>query len=197
MKRRVLVLAAAAILVAAAAALYAWQAGCFLPRWIDWRQTALTGPASERIVLAGRQVCVSGAGAVLWRSGRELRVQDALVCDIDRDGQSELLLLCWKRGRYGASRPFWVTRDEMGWSQHIFIYKLTAGGVRPVWMASEIGLEAASWRFDETERLVITDRNGAQSAWDWVSWGLSRIGPATACAPASPVPSAFSGGAYV
>lgn len=43
-------------------------------------------------------------------------------------------------------------------------------------MASDIGLDAAAWRFDEQERLVITEHSGAVSRWDWLSWGLERIG---------------------
>ena len=42
-------------------------------------------------------------------------------------------------------------------------------------MASDLGLDAASWRFDAQQRLVITERSGRESAWDWISWGLVRI----------------------
>ena len=42
-------------------------------------------------------------------------------------------------------------------------------------MASDIGLDAAAWQFDEQQRLVITERSGRESAWDWISWGLIRI----------------------
>ncbi|CAH0539924.1 hypothetical protein [Oscillospiraceae bacterium] len=42
-------------------------------------------------------------------------------------------------------------------------------------MASDIGLDAASWRFDAQQRLVITERSGRESAWDWISWGLSEL----------------------
>ena len=43
-------------------------------------------------------------------------------------------------------------------------------------MASDIGMDAKRWRFDERERLVITERNGRESAWDWLTWGLSALG---------------------
>jgi len=38
-------------------------------------------------------------------------------------------------------------------------------------MASDIGLDAASWRFDAQQRLVITERSGR----DWISWGVSEL----------------------
>ena len=62
------------------------------------------------------------------------------------------------------------------WSQHIYIYDWTEEGIRPIWMASDIGMDAERWRFDERERLVITERNGRESAWDWLTWGLSALG---------------------
>ena len=85
------------------------------------------------------------------------------------------LLLVWRWGRFGKSRPFWKTGPDWGWSQHIDIYDWTGKNFRPAWMASDIGLDAAAWQFDEQQRLVITERNGRESAWDWISWGLVRI----------------------
>jgi hypothetical protein len=176
MKRKMLLTAAAAaVLAAAAAALCLYLDGFFLPGWIEWKDGNIPVSGEETLVLEGRTAKLAKAGAVLWRQDAGVRTQDALVCDLDRDGQKELLLLCWKRGRYGKSRPFWVTRDEITWSQHIFIYKLTAAGAKPVWMASDIGLDAASWTFGEKARLVITDKKGKKTAWDWLSWGLTNI----------------------
>lgn len=179
-RRRAIALAAAALMaVAAAAAVCAYQRGLFLPGWIAWKTAEIAGAPDagepERIVLEKKAVRVVSGAQTLWQSEREILVQDVLFCDIDHDAQRELLLLCWKRGRYGESRPFWVTREETGWSQHIYIYDCTAQEVRPVWMASDIGMDAAAWRFDEQERLVITDTDGRQSAWDWLSWGLRQI----------------------
>lgn len=180
MRRRAIALAAAAVmLLVAAATRYAYQKGLFLPGWIDWRTAEIVcakdAGEPEKIVLGKKTVRVLSGGETLWQSERELRVQDVLYCDIDHDAQRELLLLCWKRGRYGESRPFWVTEEETGWSQHIYIYDCSSDEIRPIWMASDIGMDAAEWRFDERERLVITDAAGRQSAWDWVSWGLRRI----------------------
>lgn len=173
-------LAAAACALAVAAILLGFTTGLFLPAWIEWEQADLSGDVQagepERIVLKNGTVRVLHQGEVLWQSDRAVRVQSVLWCDIDHDGARELMLLCWKRGRYGQSRPFWVKEDEKTWSQHIFLYDCTAQeGIRPLWMASDIGMEATGWRFDEQRRLVLTDRQGGHSAWDWVSWGLSSI----------------------
>ena len=139
-------------------------------------ENAETAAEPDEILLRGRRATVCKGGAAVWQSERGIRVQDVLWCDIDHDGDKELMLLCWKRGRYGESRPFWVEEDEKSWSQHIYIYDWTEEGIRPIWMASDIGMDAERWRFDERERLVITERNGRESAWDWLTWGLSALG---------------------
>lgn len=178
MKRKIwMMFGIAACFIAAIAIFCAWKQGYFLPGWVDWRTASIQGTSGEpaQIVLRNKSVRVLDNGDTVWQSDPSIRVQDMLWCDIDHDTEKELLLLCWKRGRYGDSRPFWVTEDEPSWSQHIYIYDWTTDGIQPIWMASDIGLLATEWRFDETQRLVITDRSGAQSAWDWVSWGLRRI----------------------
>lgn len=171
--------------IAALAALLAagwWllEAGVLLPAWISWEEREiLCGASPEKVVLEDRTVTVWDGGSAAWQSGRDIQVQDVLWGDIDHDGEAELMLLCWKRGRYGKSRPFWVTEDEKTWSQHIYLYDWKDGAVSPIWMASDIGMEAVEWSFDETDRLVITDREGRKTAWDWLSWGLTKLEPQT------------------
>lgn len=179
MKKRWMLTLAAAVLAAAAAAACLLHRALLPPLWVRWQTAERTASDdnAQRIVLTleKKRVQVMQNGENLWQSDHGVLVQDMLWCDIDHDGEEELMLLCWRRGRYGPSRPFWVTEDEKGWSQHIFIYDWTGQDMKPIWMASDIGLDAVSWRFDEKERLVITGRDGAESRWDWISWGLSAL----------------------
>lgn len=178
-RRKIALLCAAAALTLLAAAALIWRETLFLPAWAEWRSAQLAcgaDGAPERIELSGGRVRVYSGGEPVWETEKHIRVQDVLWGDIDHDGEGELMLLCWRRGRYGKHRPFWVEKDEKSWSQHIYLYDWTENGIRPIWMASDIGLDAAAWRFDEQERLVITERSGAVSRWDWLSWGLERIG---------------------
>lgn len=180
MKRNCLILGLVAALLCAATALFLLcSCGQLLPLWIDWRETELIcgGEAQpSRILLEDRRVTVFDGETAVWQSDEGVRVQDMRWCDIDHDEEAELLLLCWRRGRYGSSRPFWVEEDETSWSQHIFIYDWTEErGIWPIWMASDIRMDAVTWQFDALRRLVITDREGRERAWDWVSWGLQEI----------------------
>ncbi|MDO4302720.1 MAG: hypothetical protein Q4D94_02285, partial [Bacillota bacterium] len=109
--------------VGIAAVLYAlWIQGCFLPLWAKWNQADICDSTGEyQILLQHRTVHVKYQDEIIWSSPGEVNVQDVLSCDIDGDKEDELLLLCWKRGRYGNHKPFWVDEDEKGWSQHIFV----------------------------------------------------------------------------
>ena len=179
MKKLFWILGLAAACLLAAAGLYgAREAGVFLPGWISWQDARMTGETDgepDAVVLENKTVRVQRKEEIVWESERGIRVQDVLWCDIDHDDARELLLLCWRQGRYGDSRPFWVEENDTAWSQHIFIYRWTGETMQPVWMASELGREVESWSFDEERRLVLTDRRGRETAWDWLSWGLTNI----------------------
>lgn len=122
----------------------------------------------------GRRITVSEEGEMIWQLPGEVLAQDFLFEDVDHDGRDELMILCWKRGRFGKRRPSWVKRDEIGWSQHIFIYEVEGGTVKPKWMASDIGMKAASWKFDDG-KLIITDTDNVTTEWVWISWGLEKL----------------------
>jgi len=176
MKRKVALIAAAVLVLLLCAAGVLLQLGYLLPLWVSWEQREITAePVSIR--LAHRKLEVSSDGVSLWQEA--LPVQDVLLEDMDHDGEAELLVLCWKRGRYGESRPFWVTEDEKTWSQHIYIYDLQADSLRPIWMASDLGMEVTGWSYTDHTRLLLTNRQGETTAWDWNSWGLTKVEPTT------------------
>lgn len=169
-----LILPITAAALVAAVVVFAWHRGAFLPKWITWKEKQVED-ASCTITLDHRRVQVYDGERVLWESPKDIQVSDFLWCDIDHDDAPELLLLCWRVGRYGNAKPFWEKGDEHTWSQHIFIYDWLNPGIKPSWMASDIGMDAADWSFDPENRLVITETSGRRTGWDWLSWGLELI----------------------
>lgn len=165
---------------AAGAVLYAlWLDGAFLPGWIAWEEEDLTDMSGTYDVsLADRKVLVRHGKKEIWASPEGVKVQQILSLDIDRDDGDELLLLCWKRGRFGKHKPFWVEEDEKGWSQHLFVYEYAGEKVLPKWMSSYIGLDVLRMSsFGESageKRLLFEDRKGEVSSWRWGSWGFSK-----------------------
>ncbi len=164
-------------LVGTGAVLYMlWMNGAFLPHWIRW-ESGIGYDSSEKyeIILAQKKVSVKNDTNVIWTSPKGVKVQSVLSADIDGDKTEELILLCWKIGRYGRSKPFWVEEDEKKWSQHIFVYGLHEEEVRPKWMSSYIGQEVAEMTVREgTRQLFLTDPDGGLSSWIWDSWGFTK-----------------------
>ncbi len=179
-----------------------WRAGAFLPKWVSWENmTVRDGMGAYTAMLSRGQVTVVYDDSVIWNSPGELKVQQILFGDVDHDGGEELLLLCWKIGRFGESRPFWVEKDERKWSQHIYVYQCRQGKVKPRWMSSYIGQDVtemsvqdrlpqadpgqkqfpqmdlekeAEDRRESKGHLLLTDPEGKISSWLWTSWGFTR-----------------------
>lgn len=147
----------------------AWSRGHYLPGWIEWRNKTFTDASGRyEVVLKHRTVEVHYDSSVIWtaQDGIDaIKVQDAMFCDIDGNGADELILLCWKTGRFGTSRPFWVEEDEKSWSQHIFVYSCDGEKIKPKWMSSYIGVDVAEMSVRGGAILSADDR-GVQSAYD-------------------------------
>lgn len=180
----------------------AWSAGYSLPRWVEWRSKTFADASGQyEVVLKHRSVEVHYDNNVIWsaQDGIDaIKVQDAMFCDTDGDGADELILLCWKTGRFGTSRPFWVEEDEKSWSQHIFVYSCDGDKVKPKWMSSYIGVDVAEMSVHGgrgqtagikatdsaagnsaasaagRQHLLLTDTDGKISSWVWDSWGFTR-----------------------
>ena len=160
-----------------------WRSGAFLPRWPEWKDERFYDASGQyEIVLAHRKVKVCWNDGKTWTSPKELVVQQAISCDIDNDRKDELILLGWRVGRYGKSKPFWVEQNERKWSQHIAVYEYDEDKLKPKWVSSYIGVDVVSMAvYDEAtdttkrsrNKLFFTDREGMVSKWFWDSWGFT------------------------
>lgn len=175
-----MVLAAGALFVGVCAFVcLLWRNGAFLPRWISWENKMICEKAQHyQVALADKEIRVIQEEKVVWESPKNVKVQDFLLCDIDRDKQEELIVLCWKIGRYGKRMPFWIEKDEKTWSQHLFIYEYQEKEMRPKWMSSYIGQDVVMIQGNEKKapytRLWLTDLDGKTSSWMWDSWGFVK-----------------------
>lgn len=142
-----------------------WNGGFFLPRWFDWKNGISVDVSGKyKVVLRHRAVEVVCDNSVIWASSKDIKVQDAMFCDIDGDGADELVLLCWKIGRFGTGRPFWVEEDEETWSQHIFVYSCEGGTIKPKWMSSYIGVNVAEMAASDRSNALTGDMTEHGSA---------------------------------
>ncbi len=130
-------------------------------------------------ILSGKKFRIKNSeGTTTWESDAGFFMQDALMTDLDLDGEKEIILLLWKIGKYGKHRPFWVERDEITYSQHVFIYSVSeSGSIRHRWGASEIGREIVRMKLmEKNDSLILTEDVGGNCAvWRWESFGLKTI----------------------
>lgn len=201
-KKRILitgvtVIIAAALTAAIFAALY--YSGFLLPRWAKWHDVKIDvrngscmidgsenasaeqddsrneGP--DLIELKNRKVRAYKDGRCIFESPGKCRVQNIFYEDIDRDGMSELIMLNFNIGRFGSHRPFWIDRDKRKWFQHIYIYDYISDEemFRPIWMASDIGMDATDMSMKDKGVIEMEDRYGTRSEWMWISFGLRCV----------------------
>lgn len=79
-----------------------------LPAWAELGRGVCSSADGQMSATfgGGRATLSSAEGKSLWNIPRSWLVQDLQFLDIDHNGQEDLLLLCWKEGRYGSYRPF-------------------------------------------------------------------------------------------
>lgn len=156
-----------------------WRGGALLPGWALWEESdVFDASGNYEITLKNKAVFVYYGEEEIWRSDRDVKVQQIISADIDRDETDELILLCWKRGHYGKHKPFWIKRDEKSWSQHIFVYEYGKHELSPKWMSSYIGQDVRSMASCGNKSgenfLILTDTEDIKSYWRWGSWGFAK-----------------------
>ena len=169
-----------------AAAFLARRLELVTPPWVAWESGTLAcdldgDGTEERISFGGGRLSVcDGTGRALFSSEGGWKVSDALADDVNGDGLPELVMLVWRRGNYGSSRPFWETGTDLRMTQHLYAMGLRDGTMRPVWMSHELGhgLRVARMRAEGGNRLVLTDVEGRTSVWEWDYFGFTLVGDA-------------------
>jgi len=129
---------------------------------------------------------VTDGSRLIWQSQDDWWVDDFFLGDSDNNGMPELNLLVWKAGCFGPHRPFWITEEDYSVKNHLFIFKLVEGVMKPVWQSSnlerpnyEAGL--ADLDGDGTNELVVVEGDyedpGVREAgaWRWNGWGFTKI----------------------
>ena len=177
-KKRIAFIAIPAAVAVITAALCIFHAAAY-PSGVEWKSFTLPLSGGRILKLSGKALSLLSDEETYWQTEEEWLIEDALVTDINRDDEEELLLLLWKKGRYGEHKPFWVEEDEDEWSQHIFIYSLPEGTEIPkqLWCASDLGRLVKNWELAEGKPwlLILDDDKGERTYWFWDSWGLKNI----------------------
>ena len=140
----------------------------------------------ENYALEGGKLTVFAGSRIIWQSPEEWRVDDFVFGDANNDGIPDLNLLVWKAGSFGPHKPFWVTEEDKRIRNHLFIFDLVNGALKPVWQSSNLDrpnyaialkdldgdgqneLIATEGDYNDPERRQIT-------YWKWEGWGFFQI----------------------
>ncbi|WP_157872826.1 CapA family protein [Desulfoscipio gibsoniae] len=140
----------------------------------------------EEFNLRNGRITVRSSSRILWQSPDDWWVDYFFSGDANNDGTPEFNLLVWKAGSFGPHRPFWVKEEDTSIKNHLFVFKLREGSVKPVWQSSN--LDRPNYRAalidlndDGNNELVVTEGSYIDPAsrevtlWKWNGWGFSRI----------------------
>jgi hypothetical protein len=124
---------------------------------------------------------------LIWKTPEDWKIQSCLAADADNDGGEELILVLWKKGSFGSSRPMWHKGIDDEYSNHLFLYRLIAGKMKPVWCSSALArpiieLEVQDIDQDgQNELKVLEGRYFSHSytTWIWQEWGFVQANKGT------------------
>jgi hypothetical protein len=144
----------------------------------------------ERYDLAGFRLTVSVNGRTLWQSPSDWQVAQFVLADSTNDGAADLNMVVWKRGSFGAYRPFWFEGEDDEYCNHLYVFDLQGGHMKPVWMSSGLAAPIDSLNIrdvdgDGRDELEVCEREVHSSAnssgpagptiWRWDVWGFTRV----------------------
>jgi len=141
---------------------------------------------SEDYSLQDGTMKVASGPQTIWQSPGEWWVDDFFLGDANNDGISELNLLVWKSGNFGAHKPFWVIQDDQSVKNHLFIFKLAGSSFKPVWQSSNLDRPNYETVLEDldgdgsneliaTEGSYVDAKEREVNVWQWNGWGFSKI----------------------
>lgn len=156
---------------------------------VQSRQFDLDGNGiREDFILKEGKIAVQAGSRLIWQSPDELWVDCFFLGDADNNGVAELNLLVWKQGSFGPHKPFWLEEEDTAIKNHLFIFKLEKGAVKPVWQSSALdrpNYNAALIDLDGDGENELVVAEGSYTGpdkrettvWKWNGWGFSRVTP--------------------
>ncbi len=146
----------------------------------------------EKYVLKKQQLQVFENNRLLWYTPEEWQIKQIELADADNNQQTELLLVIWKKGSFGNSKPFWFKGPDDKFTCHLFLYRLRSGKMKEVWCSSAlqhpiINLDVKDSDADGLNELNVREGPPAGFAyplrqlfyhqdtrWIWKDWGFAK-----------------------
>ena len=151
-----------------------------LPEWITWENRQIRFDLNrdsryDLLTLKNGQVRVYSEENVLYETPDGWLIADAHVTDLDGDGSQEMLFLTWKADSFGSSMPFWMKRDRIKLTEHLFVLEWTETGVRQKWMSSSLGEQIFRMWIDKNGYVRLEETDGSNTTWAWDYFGFALV----------------------
>jgi hypothetical protein len=156
------------------------------------QQVDLDGDGTtECCTLADSRLTVAENNKIIWRSPPGWHVSQFVIADSINDGRPHLNLVVWKRGSYGTYRPFWFKGPDDEYCNHLYVFNMDRGRLKPFWMSSKIdppilNLKIYDANADGRNELVVTEGSldpagriirgtMKKTIWRWDVWDFFRV----------------------
>lgn len=140
----------------------------------------------EKFMLKDGKIEIRKDNKLIWYSPEEWWVDYFFIGDADNDGINELCLLVWKVGSFGPNRPFWIEEEDTSFRNHLFLFKLIDGEIKPVWQSSNLDkpnfyATLVDYNDDGKNELLVIEGSYTdfklrkRTIWQWNGWGFSLL----------------------
>lgn len=146
----------------------------------------------EKYILKKHQLAVWEGSRLIWQTPADWQINQIKLADADNNGQKELLLVVWKKGSFGISKPFWFKGPDSAFTCHLFVYRMMADRIKAEWCSSALEhpilhLDVKDSNTDGRNELLVTEGPGygfayslrrhifrQNTTWVWNGWGFER-----------------------
>jgi hypothetical protein len=140
----------------------------------------------EKYSLCDGRVTVSKDKDLLWQTPEYWWVDDFLLADANNDGNCDLSLLLWKSGSFGTQMPFWIETVDKSIKNHLFVFKLKDGVIKPLWQSSNLDFPILAAAYTDIDRdgnneFIAVEGNYNNpherklTVWRWKGWGFHLV----------------------
>lgn len=142
----------------------------------------------EAYILEDGRLNITENANLVWRSPVDWWIDNFILADANNDGVLDISLSVWKAGNFGASKPFWLEKNDLSVKNHFFVFDLVNGAIKPIWQSSNLSAPNREFTFADVrgggknDLIVIegdysreSEREGNYVAvWYWNGWGFAN-----------------------
>lgn len=142
----------------------------------------------ESYILENHSLKIMENDLKLWQSPADWKVASFVIGDANHNGIEELIMVVWKKGSFGADKPFWIQLNDQQTQCHLFLFNLLDNKIKPVWMSSALhrpikSLQIKDINQDGKNELVVQESSyyplsrlinsdASTTLWQWNGWGF-------------------------